>query len=216
MHIKKQLPGPHEGFIRTGAAKRTGLFHRLQGVSILMLKNTCIPLWPRIKLLIHLRQVSAAVKARIRRIFRPTRESARAPAGSLERLLGVDHRAQALELVMRIRSGLRPTAIDRLAEALAVPRSQILRLVDIAPVTFARRRQQRRLTTVEGNRVYRIAKVYEDALMLFEGDAQSAAEWMKRPLRALNGETPLQYLDTFPGAIAVAAVIARLQRGIVT
>ena len=156
------------------------------------------------------------MKSRIRRIFRPRRQAALAPPGSLERLLGVDHRAQTSELVTRIRSGLRPKAIDRLAEVLAVPRSQILRLVDIAPATFARRRQQRRLTIVEGNRVYRIAKAYEDALMLFEGDAESAAEWMKKPLRALNGETPLQYLDTFPGAIAVAGVIARLQRGIVT
>ncbi len=45
------------------------------------------------------------------------------------------------------------------------------------------------------------------------GDVQAANRWLKRPNAALGGKTPIELLDTEPGARAVESVLGRIAYG---
>jgi putative toxin-antitoxin system antitoxin component (TIGR02293 family) len=62
-------------------------------------------------------------------------------------------------------------------------------------------RQERRLA-----RIIALAKHYL-------GDTHAANRWLKRPNAALGGKTPLELMDTEPGARAMENVLGRIAYG---
>jgi putative toxin-antitoxin system antitoxin component (TIGR02293 family) len=47
------------------------------------------------------------------------------------------------------------------------------------------------------------------------GDERTAADWLRRPNRALSGEMPLLLLDTEVGTAQVDEVLGRIEYGLV-
>ena len=45
------------------------------------------------------------------------------------------------------------------------------------------------------------------------GDVQAANRWLKRPNAALGGKTPIELVDTEPGARALENVLGRIAYG---
>lgn len=119
-----------------------------------------------------------------------------------------------LALHALIEAGLRWTAIERLARALALPLAQIAETLRIAPRTLTRRREEGRFDADESERLVRLGRLVDLALQLFEGDLPAARRWLAAPQPALGGKAPLDLSRTEVGAREVEALIGRLEHGI--
>lgn len=103
------------------------------------------------------------------------------------------------EVVAAVRAGLPARALERLHDLLDVPMQDLAALLGIPPRTLTRRRQGGRFAPDESDRLLRLARLAELALVVFE-EADAARIWLIEPKRLLGGETPLAHADTDPGA----------------
>ena len=84
--------------------------------------------------------------------------------------------------------------------------------LDLSPRSLQRRRNEGRLASYESDRLYRLARIIALAKR-YIGNDETATRWLKRPNRALGGSTPIELLDTEPGARAVENVLGRIAYG---
>jgi putative toxin-antitoxin system antitoxin component (TIGR02293 family) len=154
------------------------------------------------------------------RIYRPGRsnhippEAAFAPRAVYTRL-GLIH-GDGSELIRALRDGVPVTVFDTLAAEIGTSKTLLGRVIGLPSSTLVRRRQSKRLSPEESDRLYRVASAYQRALQLFEGDRKAAQRWLNDPAKALGGISPIEYLDTEAGAEAIQDLILRLEHGIVT
>jgi len=87
--------------------------------------------------------------------------------------------------------------------------------IGIAPATLKRRREAGHLNQAESDRVYRLTRLYQQAIHLFEGDSAMARDWLEQPAKALGGRTPMAYMETEAGADEVEDLIGRLEHGVI-
>ena len=135
-----------------------------------------------------------------------------APA-TVETLLGVKANVgnTRLGLANSIISGLPVSALDRLAGEVAPDDSRFkFRLIPKATLERRKKSATRHLTSDEGDRLARLAKVYVFALDIYR-DSASAREFLGRPHAMLDGKPPLDVaLATGPGADAVINLLGRV------
>lgn len=132
---------------------------------------------------------------------------------SVEDLLGVPGSAGPLGLAASIERGLPVRSIDRVAKALA-PGDAAFKYRIVPRATLDRRRQRKqRLTSEEGNRLARIAKVLDMALAVYRDEAKARA-FLSRPHPMLENKAPVDVaLATGPGADAVVNLLGRIVYG---
>lgn len=94
-------------------------------------------------------------------------------------------------------------SLQALAETIGIPER-----------TLARRRVAGRLAPEESERLLRLSSIFEKTVELFEGDVSSAVHWLAASKRALEGQTPLQYVRTEVGSREVENLIGRLEHGV--
>ncbi len=124
--------------------------------------------------------------------------------------------ARRPDLAAAIRAGLPVTALEHVAENLALEPAEQARVLAVSVRTLQRLGKQRgRLDAAASDRLVRLARIYTDAAWLFEDD-DKAARWLRAANPALDGEAPLALLDTDVGTRRVEAVLDRLQHGIYT
>ena len=145
----------------------------------------------------------------------PARRPARPGALSFTLLLGLSVGSPA-GVRERVLEGLPYGAFEKLREALELPPAELAELVQIAPRTLDRRRREGKLQPLESDRLVRAARLFAQAIALFEGDREAARRWLERPNRALGGETPLVVARTEIGAREVEQLVGRLEHGVVT
>jgi putative toxin-antitoxin system antitoxin component (TIGR02293 family) len=132
----------------------------------------------------------------------------------VDALLGVPavRAGDPLALAHSIESGLPVAAVDRLARAVA-PDDTGFKFRLIPKATLERRRKAKRLTSDEGNRLARLAKVYGFALSIYR-DEGKVREFLIRPHGMLGGKSPRDVaLATGPGADAVVNILGRAAYG---
>lgn len=139
-----------------------------------------------------------------------------ASIAELAALLGLRQRENtplsALALVDRIEEGLPVAALTAIGEAFAPhDKSFIFRIVPRA--TFARRRATHRLRPDEGERLVRLARVWQLARDVWKDD-EAARAFLRRPHPLLGGREPLELvLLNGEGAKLVEDVLGRLKYG---
>ncbi len=124
--------------------------------------------------------------------------------------------ASTLELIKQVRRGLPFSRLRELEAAAALSREETSALISVPLRTITRREQEGRLQPDESDRVMRANRLVTLAIELFEGNKPNAAAWLKRPQRALGGESPLQFATTDAGAREVEQLIGRLAHGVIT
>lgn len=133
----------------------------------------------------------------------------------VERLLGVpdDRVGSPLGLARSIESGLSVTVVERLAKLVA-PNDKRFKYRLVPKATLERKRRERtRLSLEEGNRIARIAKIYEFARTIY-GDESKVDAFLTRPHMMLEGKAPIDVaLATGPGADAVTNLLGRAAYG---
>ena len=114
-----------------------------------------------------------------------------------------------------IRTGFDVEELSFTTGLLDVSQKELADKVGISTRTVQRKlKEDERLSPEVSDRLFRIQKVSSAALALFEGNVGSMRRWLKTPLPVLDGETPLAYSDTEPGAQFVMDLINRLEHGV--
>ena len=135
---------------------------------------------------------------------------------SIEALLGVRAgiHASRLSLPTSIESGLPVAALDRLADTVAPGDARFkFRLIPKATLERRRKSASKRLTSEEGDRLARLAKVFSFALDIY-GAPERAREFLGRAHPMLDGKAPLDVaLATSPGADLVINLLGRAAYG---
>ena len=113
-----------------------------------------------------------------------------------------------------VREGLPLSVVD---EALADGRISAAELdrLALSRKTLAHRRSLGSLTPDQSDRLSRLLRVIEETETTF-GDRTKAHEWLRRPTALLDGESPLDRLDTDIGTRQVEAMLGRIAHGLAT
>ena len=126
-------------------------------------------------------------------------------------LIGFSEDAAPSALIDAVRSGLSYDAFERLAEFLGVPARELGERLSISRRTLARRRESGQLTPEESDRLLRLARLSEMALVVFEGQKASARRWLTEPKSLLGGESPIERADTETGVREVEDMLYAIE-----
>jgi putative toxin-antitoxin system antitoxin component (TIGR02293 family) len=111
-----------------------------------------------------------------------------------------------------VRDGLALDVVDRALLSGRVSLAELDRLV-LPRKTLDHRRKLGALTPDQSDRISRLLRVIEEAETTF-GDQAKAHAWLRRPSALLDGETPLDRLDTDIGTRQVEAMLGRIAYGL--
>jgi putative toxin-antitoxin system antitoxin component (TIGR02293 family) len=117
-------------------------------------------------------------------------------------------------MLASIRKGLPFSALETLEIALGVPRKELAGVLSIPVSTLTRRRREGGLHVDESDRVLRIARLYDLAVAMMQGDEDAASVWLRTPQNSFDSETPLFRAGTELGARQVEDLIGRLCHGV--
>jgi putative toxin-antitoxin system antitoxin component (TIGR02293 family) len=103
-------------------------------------------------------------------------------------------------------------AIEVVAERLGVEPESLLEIVGMAPRTAARRKAGGQLKPDEADRLFRIVRVFDEAVRVFDSPVK-AAIWLRTPHPLLWQFAPVRLLDSDAGAKAVTDELIRIEYG---
>ena len=140
----------------------------------------------------------------------PSLASPSKPLRSAWEVMGIsDERA-----IGAVKRGLPIKHLDHFLEVTQLPRLEVLRVLKLTSSELQKRADRPRLTPLESERLWRLANVYKKSLILFEGNAEQAIGWLKTPQLALGNVSPIQCIETEPGASEVEELIGRIEYGV--
>jgi putative toxin-antitoxin system antitoxin component (TIGR02293 family) len=119
-----------------------------------------------------------------------------------------------LDLAQSIRQGLSYAAYQNVAKETGLTTDEAVSALAIPRRTLFRRKAEGTLDVASSERVMRLARVWARALEVFHEDQEAVGLWLRAPLRALGGVSPLSVLDTDVGALEALDVLGRLQDGV--
>ena len=116
-------------------------------------------------------------------------------------------------LLASIEEGLPAILVGELEERLDLTPEEMASFLGISLRTLERRRQGGTLTSVESERLYRIARLFRKATEVFESE-EEARRWLKRPQMRLGEQVPLKIARLEPGAREAERLLGRIEHGI--
>lgn len=129
-----------------------------------------------------------------------------------KRVLGRTVRNQ-LELAELIEQGLPRAAVQNLRERLHLTDQELSASLGVSTKTLQRQARQARLNPVQGDRLYRLARIVALAEEVFE-NPDRARRWLREPQRGLGNRVPLELLGTEAGAREVEDLLGRIEYGV--
>jgi putative toxin-antitoxin system antitoxin component (TIGR02293 family) len=115
-------------------------------------------------------------------------------------------------VVLPLRQGYSLDVVDRALAAGKISAVELDRLV-LPRKTLAHRRILGSLTADQSDRLSRVLRMIEQAEATF-ADPAKARVWLRRPTPLLDGESPLDRLDTDFGTRQVEAILGRIAHGL--
>jgi len=130
--------------------------------------------------------------------------------------------ADPMERIQIIKQGVSAQEVETLAVQLRWPKDQLSETLGLARATVARKLKEKRPLSVEdGARVLGMARLVGQVQAMVEesGDPKGfdaaawVADWLERPVPALGGRKPAEFMDTTEGQGLVADLVAQFQSG---
>ena len=130
--------------------------------------------------------------------------------------------AEPMERVVIVKQGIHPCVVEDLAKQMAMPKEKFLGTLGLARATVERKaRENKLLSPDESSKVIGMARLVGQVQAMVEesGDPTDfdapawTATWLDRPLPALGGRKPADFMDTAEGQQLVSNLIARMQSG---
>jgi putative toxin-antitoxin system antitoxin component (TIGR02293 family) len=132
------------------------------------------------------------------------------------------YRASTVERVNIVKQGVPASYLVVLTTRMAIPKEKLYRTIGLIRATVDRKARERKvLNQDESERVVGIARLVGQAQSLvqesggpenFDG-AKWLAAWLDRPLPALDGRRPGEFMDTAEGRSLVSDLLAQQQSG---
>lgn len=132
------------------------------------------------------------------------------------------YRAAPIERVRLVESGIPARDLLGLATSMKVQYQRLFSTLGLSRTTVTRKvREHEPLNTADSERVLGMMQLVgqvED-IVSQSGDPQGfdapawLAQWLERPLPALEGKTPASYMGTIPGQQLVSSLLAQAQSG---
>lgn len=119
------------------------------------------------------------------------------------------------DLRRTVKEGLPYASFEALSARLGLDRDEAANALHLPHRTIARRKKQQKLRADESDRVLRLARISAQAAETF-GSETKAAEWLRRPNRALGNLVPLELLDTDIGVHQVEEILGRIEHGLIS
>ena len=116
------------------------------------------------------------------------------------------------ELRETVKAGLPYASLEALMSKFGLDRQEVAAALHLSQRTIARRKKEQRLQTDESDRLLRLARVSAQATGTL-GSEDKAAQWLRRPNRALGNQSLLDIIDTDIGAKQVEEVLGRIEHG---
>jgi putative toxin-antitoxin system antitoxin component (TIGR02293 family) len=117
------------------------------------------------------------------------------------------------DLILQLKQGLPFSSLSQLSKQLGISESRLADTICIAQRTLTRRKKEGRFKTDESERVLRIARLFERAIEVLGSD-HAAKLWFQSPVKGFGNKTPLEFVDTEPGALEVEAMLDRIEDGV--
>jgi len=118
-----------------------------------------------------------------------------------------------LDLRKAVYKGIPYSSYESLRRQLHATHSELAALLLIAPRTLQRRKEKRRFTSEESDRILRLARIFACSIQVF-GDREKAVHWLKSSIPALGRVSPWSLLDTDIGARNVEDLLGRIEFGV--
>lgn len=117
-------------------------------------------------------------------------------------------------IIEKIKNGLPISAFDNFRQKINLSERALSDTIDISKRTLTRRKQKGRLSSLESERLVRLARLFDKATEVFGNDEIVSAQWFRTPARGLGGKTPLVMAETELGAQEVNALLVRIEHGV--
>lgn len=122
--------------------------------------------------------------------------------------LGEQQQAAASALTAdEIRQGVPFERLEEIARRFRLTQETLTRILGVSERTLQRRKETGRLSATESDRFERLLRIHQLALRAFDDNLEEARDWLTTPKRGLEGETPVEHLDTEPGTQAVTEML---------
>lgn len=119
-----------------------------------------------------------------------------------------------VDQIALLNKGLPYGKIEQFERKSGLPMDRIANVMVLSSGVKASRRRAGRFNAIESERLFRLSRIFEQAVQLFDGDRAAAVTWLDSPCRALGGEVPLDFAKSELGAHEVENVIGRLEHGV--
>jgi len=129
-----------------------------------------------------------------------------------EKTLGTKIKTE-LDLAQAIRQGLPTSVVQTVFDGITLTTVDMERLVMPRRTLQRRIKQRQRLAPDESDRMVRVTRILTLADQVF-GDLKKATRWLNKSKRSLNGQTPIQILDTEEGARIVEDHLLSIAHGL--
>ena len=142
--------------------------------------------------------------------------------GAIIKKLSAFYRATDLERVQIIRKGVPASALAQLSLNMGVPRERLYSALSLPRSSVERKiKANSVLTPEQSERVLGLERLIGQVQVMVEqsGDPTNfdasrwVSEWLDRPLPALGGASPADFMDTMEGQVLVSGLLAKSQSG---
>ncbi|MEO8853349.1 MAG: antitoxin Xre/MbcA/ParS toxin-binding domain-containing protein, partial [Ginsengibacter sp.] len=121
----------------------------------------------------------------------------------------------AFEYVTIANKGIKKQSVTRLAELMNIPMKDMAALLNISYKTLGRKKETDTLDSISSSISIEIAESISKGLSVFE-DSDKLSRWLQKENRALQGEKPIDLLNTPTGIKIVNKLLGRIEEGVYT
>jgi putative toxin-antitoxin system antitoxin component (TIGR02293 family) len=119
-----------------------------------------------------------------------------------------------ITLLDSIEKGISFHAFERVGKDHGLPLRELAEAIGLSERTLMRRKNEKRLSRFESDRLVSVTRFLAQTLELFEGNKLKAVSWLRSPVRALGGRSPLEMAGTETGLREAENLIGRLEHGV--
>ena len=118
------------------------------------------------------------------------------------------------EIISRSRQGVLRAEADRVAQLVGLTDKEMAAALGLSTSYLHRLKTDQPMSRDASERLLLLENVLQHGLDTFDGRATTVLNWLRSSLRELDGQTPLQTLDTVTGFTLVDRVLGRIDHGI--
>ncbi len=117
-------------------------------------------------------------------------------------------------VIKRAREGILRSASDEVAGMVGLSDNEMAHVLGMTPRNLHRIRPDKTFNRDASERLILFRNLLIHALDTFEGHKETVLYWLRTPLSELNGQAPLEIMDTVTGFRLADDVLGRLDHGI--